>query len=110
MVVISRYPAAGLREVNVSLDSDDITVKSADGTDVVIEWEAGCKGVEQPTVTLEEHTLSVRRANPDVFKTFFSVFQKEGGKVTVRVPARLCRRLRAQHDLRRYPPVCHRRG
>ena len=37
-------------------------------------------------MTLEEHTLSVRRANPDVFKTFFSVFQKEGGKVTVRVP------------------------
>lgn len=70
----------------MSLDSDDITVKSADGTDVVIEWEAGCEGVEQPTVTLEEHTLSVRRANPDVFKTFFSVFQKEGGKVTVRVP------------------------
>lgn len=86
VVVISRYPAAGLHEVNVSLDSDDITVKSADGTDVVIEWEAGCEGVEQPTVTLEEHTLSVRRANPDVFKTFFSVFQKEGGKVTVRVP------------------------
>ena len=86
VVVISRYPAAGLREVNVSLDSDDITVKSAEGTDVVIEWEAGREGVEQPTVTLEEHTLSVRRANPDVFKTFFSVFQKEGGKVTVRVP------------------------
>ena len=86
VVVVSRYPAAGLREVNVSLDSDDITVKSADGTDVVIEWEAGCESVEQPTVTLEEHTLSVRRANPDVFKTFFSVFQKEGGKVTVRVP------------------------
>lgn len=86
VVVISRYPAAGLREVNVNLDSDDITVKSADGTDVVIEWEAGREGVEQPTVTLEEHTLTVRRANPDVFKTFFSVFQKEGGKVTVRVP------------------------
>ena len=86
VVVISRYPAAGLREVNVSLDSDDVTVKAADGTDVVVEWEAGREGVEQPTVTLEEHTLSVRRANPDVFKTFFSVFQKEGGKVTVRVP------------------------
>ena len=86
VVVISRYPAAGLREVNVSLDSDDITVKSAEGTDVVIEWEAGREGVEQPTVTLEEHTLTVRRANPDVFKTFFSVFQKEGGKVTVCVP------------------------
>ena len=86
VVVISRYPAAGLREVNVNLDSDDITVKSADGMDVVIEWEAGREGVEQPTVTLEEHTLTVRRANPDVFKTFFSVFQKEGGKVTVRVP------------------------
>ena len=86
MVVISRYPAAGLREVNVSLDSDDVTVKAADGTDVLVEWEAGREGVEQPTVTMEEHTLNVRRANPDVFKTFFSVFQKEGGKVTVRVP------------------------
>ena len=86
MVVISRYPAAGLREVNVSLDSDDVTVKAADGTDVLVEWEAGREDVEQPTVTMEEHTLNVRRANPDVFKTFFSVFQKEGGKVTVRVP------------------------
>ena len=86
MVVISRYPAAGLREVNVSLDSDDVTVKAADGTDVLVEWEAGREGVEQPTVTMEEHALNVRRANPDVFKTFFSVFQKEGGKVTVRVP------------------------
>ena len=86
MVVISRYPAAGLREVNVSLDSDDVTVKAAGGTDVLVEWEAGREGVEQPTVTMEEHTLNVRRANPDVFKTFFSVFQKEGGKVTVRVP------------------------
>ena len=86
MVVISRYPAAGLREVNVSLDSDDVTIKAADGTDVLVEWEAGREGVERPTVTMEEHALNVRRANPDVFKTFFSVFQKEGGKVTVRVP------------------------
>ena len=86
VVVVSRYPAAGLREVNVSLDSDDVTVKAADGTDVLVEWEAGREDVEQPTVTMEEHTLNVRRANPDVFKTFFSVFQKEGGKVTVRVP------------------------
>ena len=53
---------------------------------MLVEWEAGREGVEQPTVTMEEHALNVRRANPDVFKTFFSVFQKEGGKVTVRVP------------------------
>ena len=61
MVVISRYPAAGLREVNVSLDSDDVTVKAADGTDVLVEWEARREDVEQPTVTMEEHTLNVPR-------------------------------------------------
>ncbi len=71
-------------------------MKSADGTDVVIVREAGCEGVEQPTVTLEEHTLSVRRANPMCLR-HFSVFQKEGGKVTVRVP-RGAADCDAQHD------------
>ena len=37
-------------------------------------------------ITYENHTLSIRRKNPDVFKTFFSVFQKEGGRITVRIP------------------------
>ena len=61
VIVISRYPAAGLARGERELDSDDVTVKSADGTDVVIEWEAGCEGVEQPTMTLEEHMLNAPR-------------------------------------------------
>ncbi|MBR5301315.1 MAG: DUF4097 family beta strand repeat protein [Clostridia bacterium] len=78
-------PAAGLRKIDVQLDADDVEITAADGTQVEIAWEIPGVGTE-PAITCENHTLSIRRKNPDVFKTFFSVFKKEGGRLTVRVP------------------------
>ena len=78
-------PAAGLRKIDVQLDADDVQIIKADGMQVETLWEA--KNVDgEPVITYENHTLSIRRKNPDVFKTFFSVFQKEGGRITVRIP------------------------
>lgn len=86
MVIVQRFPAAGLREISIKLDADDVTVKDSDEPDVVVKWEAEDEDAIQPSMVCENHKLTIDRNNPDVFKTFFSVFKKEGGKVTVCVP------------------------
>lgn len=86
MVIVQRFPAAGLREISIKLDADDVTIKDSDEPDVVVKWEAEDEDAIQPNMVCENHKLTINRNNPDVFKTFFSVFKKEGGKVTVRVP------------------------
>lgn len=79
------FPAAGLRTVDIQLDADDVKIELAQGDMAEVIWTA--RKVEgQPEIWMEGHTLRIRRKNPDVFKTFFSVFSKEGGQVTVRVP------------------------
>ena len=78
-------PAAGLRRIDVQLDADDVEIIEAEGTQVETLWEA--RNVDgEPMISYADHTLTIRRKNPDVFKTFFSVFKKEGGRITVRVP------------------------
>ena len=79
------FPAAGLHKIDIQLDADDVEIVPADGTQVETLWEAQSADSE-PVVTMSGHTLTIRRKNPDVFKTFFSVFQKAGGRITVRVP------------------------
>ena len=80
-----RFPAAGLRTVDVKVDADNVCVEPSDEADVCVRWW-GMAVDSQPVVTMDGHTLTVRRANPDVFKTFFSVFAKDGGEIVIRVP------------------------
>ena len=81
----TRFPAAGLRGVDIQLDADDVRIVEGEGDVIETVWQA--QNVDgEPVVTMEGHTLTIRRKNPDVFKTFFSVFAKNGGKLTVRVP------------------------
>lgn len=79
------FPAAGLHTIDIQLDADDVMIIPAQNGMVETVWAA--ENVEgAPVVEMNGHTLTIRRRNPDVFKTFFSVFKKEGGKITVRVP------------------------
>ena len=80
-----RFPAAGLHAVDIRVDADDVEITWADGHEIEILWDAKNADCE-PIAAMEGHTLTIRRKNPDVFKTFFSVFAKEGGRITVRVP------------------------
>ena len=81
----TRFPAAGLRGVDIQLDADDVRIVEGEGDVIETVWQA--QNVDgEPVVTMESHTLTIRRKNPDVFKTFFSVFTKNGGELTVRVP------------------------
>ena len=80
-----RFPAVGLRRIDAKLDADDVTIEPTDGDEVIVRWAArNAEG--EPEVTLHNHTLNIRRKNPDVFKTFFSVFSKNGSAITVLVP------------------------
>ncbi len=79
------FPAAGLRNVDIQLDADDVRIVAADGDRIEAVWTAQHVDGE-PSVTMDGHTLTIRRRSPDVFKTFFSVFTKDGGELTVRVP------------------------
>lgn len=79
------FPAAGLRGVDIQLDADDVRIVAGEGDRIETIWSAQNVSGE-PVVTMEGHTLTIRRRNPDVFKTFFSVFTKDGGELTVRVP------------------------
>ena len=79
------FPAAGLHKIDIHLDADDVTIEPAQGSEIETLWEA--QNVDgEPAFEMDGHTLSLRRKNPDAFKTFFSVFKKEGGRITVRVP------------------------
>lgn len=79
------FPAAGLRAVDIELDADDVRIESCEGVLIETVWSA--QHVEgEPEIVMEGHKLKIRRKNPDVFKTFFSAFSKNGGKLTVRVP------------------------
>ncbi len=81
----ARFPVAGLRKIDIALDADDVTIEPADGEEIVVRWTA--RNVEgEPAISMNDHTLTIRRKNPDVFKTFFSVFSKNGGQITVLVP------------------------
>lgn len=84
--VIDRFPAAGLRNIDIGLDADDVEILPAEGAQIEVIWTSGAEGGTQPVATMDGHRLTIRRRNPDVFKTFFSVFQKQGGKLTLRVP------------------------
>lgn len=86
MVMINRFPAAGLRSIDIGLDADDVEIGPADGGEVEVSWQAEQQGCAEPVVTMEGHKIVIRRRNPDVFKTFFSVFKKQGGRLKVRVP------------------------
>lgn len=79
------FPANGLHAVDIELDADDVRIEVTDGSLVETGWIA--QNVEgEPEIVMEDHKLKIRRKNPDVFKTFFSVFSKNGGQITVRVP------------------------
>ena len=82
---MKRFPAAGLRRIDIQLDADDVEITACEGMQVETLWEAQSVDGE-PVITCEGHALTIRRKNPDAFKTFFSVFKKEGGRITVRVP------------------------
>ena len=79
------FPANGLRAVDIELDADDVRIETCEGSLIETGWIA--QNVEgKPEIVMEGHKLKIRRKNPDVFKTFFSVFSKNGGQITVRVP------------------------
>ncbi|MBE5798231.1 MAG: hypothetical protein E7327_12795, partial [Clostridiales bacterium] len=76
------FPAAGLHAVDIELDADDVRIELAEGSLIETGWQA--QNVEgEPEIVMEGHKLKIRRKNPDVFKTFFSVFSKNGGQITV---------------------------
>ena len=79
------FPAEGLREIDVQLDADDVQIVPAQGDGIETLWETRT-ALGEPVVTMEGGKLVIRRKNPDVFKTFFSVFAKEGGRITICVP------------------------
>lgn len=79
------FPVSGLRRLEIQVDADDVEIVPSDGEAAEVLWTAP-NADSEPIAELTGHTLTVRRKNPDVFKTFFSVFQKTGGQITVRVP------------------------
>ena len=85
MCLTRRFPVAGLRSIDIQLDADDVLIEPADDLEIEVRWEAE-KALSVPDVRMESHALIIRRSNPDVFKTFFSVFKKDGGQIVVRVP------------------------
>ena len=80
-----RFSVAGLQAVDIQLDADDVEILPAQDETVEAAYTAYSAECE-PVIEMQGHTLVIRRRNPDVFKTFFSVFAKEGGRITLRMP------------------------
>ena len=80
-----RFPAVGLRRIDAKLDADNVILEPCDGDDIIVRWSAK-DAANAPDVSFSHHALTIRRKNPDVFKTFFSVFSKNGETITVLIP------------------------
>ena len=87
-VVVNRFDAELVKRIEINLEADDIEIVSSDSWVIETEWDGGKEKAVQPLVTLKDGVLKVGRQNPDLFKTFFSLFQKDGGKLVVRMPVR----------------------
>ena len=87
-VVVNRFDAELVNRIEINLEADDIEIVPSDSWVIETEWDGGKDKAVQPSVTLKDGVLKVSRQNPDLFKTFFSLFQKDGGKLTVRMPVR----------------------
>ncbi len=79
------FPSTGLRAIDIKVDEDDVIIKPSDDLELSVHW-SGISEENKPIIKREGHTLTIRRPNPNVFKTFFSVFNKEGGEIVVHVP------------------------
>lgn len=87
-VVVNRFDAELVKRIEINLEADDIEIVPSDSWVIETEWDGGKEKAVQPSVTLKDGVLKVGRQNPDLFKTFFSLFQKDGGKLVVRMPVR----------------------
>ncbi len=89
-VVISHLPIENIRSIDVGMDADDVVIDYADTNEISVTWEGSGDNSEYPQAEVESGSdgdvLKIRRKNPDVFKTFFSVFKKQGGKIRISVP------------------------
>ena len=80
-----RFPILGLRCIDAKLDADNVFIEPTDEDEVIVRWSAKDEA-NAPDVSFSQHTLTIRRKNPDVFKTFFSVFSKNGETITILLP------------------------
>lgn len=80
-----RFPILGLRCIDAKLDADNVFIEPTDEDEVIVRWSAKNEA-NAPDVSFSQHTLTIRRKNPDVFKTFFSVFSKNGETITILLP------------------------
>ncbi len=75
-----------IRKISVEVDADDVEIIEGCYENVSVDWEYDAKGGAEPALVADGSTLTIKKKNPDVFKTFFSAFQKKGGTLTIRVP------------------------
>ncbi|MBQ9321209.1 MAG: DUF4097 family beta strand repeat protein [Eubacterium sp.] len=87
-VIITHLPLEGIHTLDVGMDADDVELEFAEDDQITVCWEGTGDNSLYPEAEVEDETgiLRIRRKNPDVFKTFFSVFKKQGGKLRVSVP------------------------
>ena len=85
-VSIRRWPVAGLRKIDVQLDADDVEIEAGTGDAIELLWDGGEQALAEPEAILADRVLTLRQANPDLLLSFFSVFSKQGGRLTLRVP------------------------
>ena len=77
VIVINRFDPSLVTEVSIGLDADDVEVVPSDDLTLDVEWESGTGENVQPLISIENGVLKISRKNPDVFKTFFSVFKRK---------------------------------
>lgn len=79
-----RFDPAGLHGIDIQCDAVNVTIEPSQTGMVEVVWSVS--GDEAPTVKMEGHKLIVRRRSADALKSLFSIFQRDGGTITVYVP------------------------
>ena len=84
-----QFATEGIQAVEIDLDADDIDLMLSGGKEIEVIWENDNPENDAfPDIRTENGVLRISRKNPDVFKTFFSVFSKDGGRMKVLLPLR----------------------
>lgn len=78
------FSPAGLHDIDVQCDAVNVIVEPSRTGMIDVAWSVS--GDEAPIVKMEGHKLIVRRRSNDALKSLFSIFQRDGGEITVHVP------------------------
>ncbi len=77
------FSPAGLHDIDIQCDAVNVNLVPSETGMIDVTWSVR---EAAPVIRMEGHKLIVRRRSADAISSLFSIFQRDGGEITVCVP------------------------